>query len=78
MQVFFFFFNFMRACGPARTGRGPMRAEPARACELTILAPPHFFCEPVGQTLIVILEFSLLNQILLILFDISNTFHDNM
>ena len=49
-------FFFMWACGPARAGRGPMRAEPARACGLTILACPAFFLRawPAGQTLIAI------------------------
>jgi len=57
----------MRACGPVRAGRGlaradrgPMRAEPARACGLNILARPAFFffaglrAGPAGQALIAI------------------------
>jgi len=45
----------MRACGPARAGRGlaragrgPMRAEPTRACGLNILARPAFFLRACG------------------------------
>jgi len=53
----------MRTCEPARaarvlarTGRGPMRVGPARACELTTLARPAFFLRagPTGQALIAI------------------------
>jgi len=32
-------------------GRGPMRAEPARACGLTILARPAFFMRACGPGL---------------------------
>jgi len=47
------FFFFLILCelagrGIARASRGPMRAEPARACGLTILACPAFFLRACG------------------------------
>jgi len=67
----------MRACGPdragrglARAGRGPMRAEPARAYRLTILARPAFFLRagPAGQALIVIPRNNIMVIIIIVIF----------
>jgi len=52
---FFFFFNFMRACGPARAGRGLARA----GLRAQYPGPPRIFfaglqAGPAGQALIAI------------------------
>jgi len=52
----------MRACGPARADRGPMRVEPRTGLQAHFPSPPRVFsaglqAEPAGQALIAIPSF---------------------